>query len=537
MSRLANLKIRTKLLVALLPLVIMVIASAVYGSIAMIRADNQYSNLIGKSEKGLRSLTETRVRVNRFWQGLYKEIAQTDVDTKQLTEAELDRAAVEYNALSQKALRESPHLTQPIEGALAVFNQAVSDAHAVRTAALANDDQKAMQLMRGSVDAALERARVATVDVIEQGAKLVDKQSDDLTAATHRSVLIRWLIIGFGLIPSFILALYLAQREIVNVLLSFRGQILAVAEGRLDQPIPDLDRTNEIGEMSRALSTLQQVARERRNARLGQGSGGSHQGSFAGGRGFCRVRQNFAVADVGIHRTAYTEPFTSRIRSHCALPALAALRSMHLGNRKNLLWVRDWWGRLLLSVVPLAVEATAGNQIHISAGIRDPYPSTSAFRACPRSRGGDGSDRAGARSAPLSQRQQALLEALVPTVAVSAEILAGNLETKRLLEHTQVQAATVAAAEERSRLILGSVGEGICGLDMEGLISFINPAGAKMLGYEPEELVRQPMHALVHYARPDGSEFPPEECSAYKTLMDGQSRVAVDEVLWRKRRH
>ena len=203
MGPLANLKIRTKLLVALLPLVIMVIAATVYGSIAMIRADADYSNVIEKGEKALQSLTETRVRVNRFWQGLYKEIAQAEQDRKRLTDADLDQDATEYNALSQKALQQNPDLARPIEKALAVFNQAVSDSHAVRLAALANDDQKAMQLMRGGVDAELERARQANVDLIEQGAKSVNKHSDDLTAATHHAVLIIWSILGFGLVPAF----------------------------------------------------------------------------------------------------------------------------------------------------------------------------------------------------------------------------------------------------------------------------------------------------------------------------------------------
>ena len=59
------------------------------------------------------------------------------------------------------------------------------------------------------------------------------------------------------------LGLYVIQREITAVLLGFRGRMLEVAEGRLNCPIPNLDLTNEIGEMSRALRTLQCAAQER----------------------------------------------------------------------------------------------------------------------------------------------------------------------------------------------------------------------------------------------------------------------------------
>jgi len=134
----------------------------------------------------------------------------------------------------------------------------------------------------------------------------------------------------------------------------------------------------------------------------------------------------------------------------------------------------------------------------------------------------------------LSERQQALLDVLLPSVAMSAEILSGNIKTKELLEQTKLQAETLATVEERSRLILSSVDEGICGLSTEGAMTFVNSAGAKLLGYTPEELVGEGMHIRIHYARPDGSPFPYEECSMYKTTRDGQLRVVSDEVLWRK---
>ncbi|HYI97326.1 MAG TPA: response regulator, partial [Bryobacteraceae bacterium] len=136
--------------------------------------------------------------------------------------------------------------------------------------------------------------------------------------------------------------------------------------------------------------------------------------------------------------------------------------------------------------------------------------------------------------APISERQQSLLDALLPSVAMSAKILASNIRTKELLQQTQMQAETLTAVEERSRQILSSVDEGICGLNNDGLMTFINSSGATMLGYAPEELIGQQMHRQIHYAKPDGSPFPREECSMYKTARDGQRRVVSDEVLWRK---
>jgi PAS domain S-box len=89
-------------------------------------------------------------------------------------------------------------------------------------------------------------------------------------------------------------------------------------------------------------------------------------------------------------------------------------------------------------------------------------------------------------------------------------------------------------ADARFRQILSSVREGIIKVHSNGRMTFVNPFGAQLLGYEPEELIGRKMHSLVHYARADGSEYPPEECAIFRTAVDGTPRQIVDEVLWRK---
>ncbi|MEE9913923.1 MAG: PAS domain S-box protein [Deltaproteobacteria bacterium] len=130
-----------------------------------------------------------------------------------------------------------------------------------------------------------------------------------------------------------------------------------------------------------------------------------------------------------------------------------------------------------------------------------------------------------------------------------------NLRMKKLLKESQSQAAALAAselqltarrdelerqkeqliqAEERSRLILGSMQEGIWGLDADGKTTFVNRASLDMLGYTEEEVIGKPMHELVHYAYPDGSAYPLEHCHMYQTFVDGKPRTIENEVLWHK---
>jgi PAS domain S-box-containing protein len=89
-------------------------------------------------------------------------------------------------------------------------------------------------------------------------------------------------------------------------------------------------------------------------------------------------------------------------------------------------------------------------------------------------------------------------------------------------------------SEERVRLLLDSTGEGIYGTDPEGRCTFSNPACARLLGYDdPAELLGKDMHALCHYARPDGTPLPPDECRILRSYQHGLPTQADDEVFWR----
>ena len=88
--------------------------------------------------------------------------------------------------------------------------------------------------------------------------------------------------------------------------------------------------------------------------------------------------------------------------------------------------------------------------------------------------------------------------------------------------------------ESRFRAILNNAGEGIYGLDMDGNTTFVNPAGAEMLGYSAEELIGKPQHALIHHSRKDGTPYPKEECHIYASIRDGKFHRETEEVFWRK---
>ena len=73
----------------------------------------------------------------------------------------------------------------------------------------------------------------------------------------------------------------------------------------------------------------------------------------------------------------------------------------------------------------------------------------------------------------------------------------------------------------RAESILEGAGEGICGLDAKGVINFINPLGAKLVGWRAGELIGKSLHETIHYRRADRAPFSKQDCSLCATLRDG----------------
>lgn len=80
-------------------------------------------------------------------------------------------------------------------------------------------------------------------------------------------------------------------------------------------------------------------------------------------------------------------------------------------------------------------------------------------------------------------------------------------------------------------LILNSVSEGIFGLDNQGNGIFINPAGAAMLGYRPQEFIGK--RRAIQHTRCDGTPYTLKESPIYRTVRDGVPRASNEEIFWR----
>jgi PAS domain S-box-containing protein len=74
-------------------------------------------------------------------------------------------------------------------------------------------------------------------------------------------------------------------------------------------------------------------------------------------------------------------------------------------------------------------------------------------------------------------------------------------------------------AEEFRAVVMDNMAEGLYALDADGLVTYMNPAAALMLGWTDDELRGKPMHATVHFQRADGRKFAAEECSFFRSVL------------------
>ncbi len=88
--------------------------------------------------------------------------------------------------------------------------------------------------------------------------------------------------------------------------------------------------------------------------------------------------------------------------------------------------------------------------------------------------------------------------------------------------------------ERENQLILRAAGEGIYGVNADGVTTFINPAAERMLGWLATDLVGKDMHATVHHAHPDGTHYHHHDCPIYAAFRDGAVHQVDSEVFWRK---
>ena len=99
-------------------------------------------------------------------------------------------------------------------------------------------------------------------------------------------------------------------------------------------------------------------------------------------------------------------------------------------------------------------------------------------------------------------------------------------------EQHEAEEALHIATRQRE-LILESVGDGIYGIDLDGRLTFINAAGARLLGYGAEELTGRDIHDVIHHSHADGTPYSRVTSPILQAMRRREAVRMRDEVFWR----
>jgi PAS domain S-box-containing protein len=137
-------------------------------------------------------------------------------------------------------------------------------------------------------------------------------------------------------------------------------------------------------------------------------------------------------------------------------------------------------------------------------------------------------------SALNASLEKRVLERTAELQQANVELVREIAERERARQERQQAEDSLERLSRQNQLILNSAGDGIYGLDAQGTITFANPAAAKILGYDVEDLIGEWMHTLIRHSQFDESPYLWVESPIYTTLKAGTVQYQAGDRFWRR---
>jgi PAS domain S-box-containing protein len=470
----------------------------------------------------------------------------------------VDQSLAVYSALP-KAGKEEADLFEMLKVEWAAVRQADTDITATIEKLSRNTNQGVQKDLFVQYYRQYERLRPLYAKSRETMNKLISitnaqvKQELSQMESEIKSTRYVMLAFSFALVV-FIAALGLWILASINrPLASLRQSIHEISEGRLDHEVPGQQMENELGEIGRALEKLRDVARNQAISAQSKSISAEIAQALQKCTSFSEFGNVLTSKLAAIMGLVYGAFYLSD-PSHTKLERAGGYACDDSLHQKQFTWGQGLVGQAAFDKRIILLSLPQEEHVGAAIGMGTLKVNTVMIMPVANQNGVMGILELGALTA-FSADRQAMLEMLMPVIAMNLEILSANIETRQLLEKSQeqtlalavserqllarkdeleMQKELIAQSEERSRLILSAIGEGIFGVGSDGRVTFVNPSACSVLGYTEEELIGKLLHAEVHYAYSDGSEFPRLQCPMYLSSQDGVARTVDNEVLWRR---
>jgi two-component system sensor histidine kinase/response regulator len=296
---------------------------------------------------------------------------------------------------------------------------------------------------------------------------------------------------------------FLTYRRIVTPIRSLERSINTVAAGDYTQSVPFTEATDETGGLARSIEVLKQGAAAIDEQRWVKSSASTIIGELQGSSSLPEFGQRLLsglmpLLGGGVAGLYVFEEETRRIRRAAAYglaPGLEAVSTFALGEGLIGQCAQDRTSVSLASLPPDYLRITSGlgaampGEVHAS-----PLLSKDALLGVVEV----------ATFRPLDSRQHALIDELLPLVAMSLEILQRNLRTQELLGQTLAQQTELTAQQQQLqeteqffRSVLELAPDGLMVVDEKGVIRLANAQCEKLFGHTRDELMDRSVDMLV----------------------------------------
>ncbi|MBF0627119.1 MAG: PAS domain S-box protein [Magnetococcales bacterium] len=294
-----------------------------------------------------------------------------------------------------------------------------------------------------------------------------------------------------------------------------RDVVELLATGQLDIQVPNTDHPNEIGALARSIAVLQNGAREMEAQRWIKVNQATISSALQEAVDFADLARRFlsGVAPLlQIGHGAFYLHENGRLRLFNGY-AFRERKGFHPVFEVG----EGLVGQCALEKSPILISRPPPDYVRVGSAMGEAPPRTILVLPVMRN------DQLLAvvelaAFKPFDQHEQALLDGLIPLLAMSIEILDRNLRTRQLLDETRKQAHTMEtqasqlaaqtveleerrnalqATEEWYRGIIESAPDGMLVAERDGVIILANPRIHAMFGYPEEGLPGRRIEDLV----------------------------------------
>ena len=330
----------------------------------------------------------------------------------------------------------------------------------------------------------------------------------------EKVIFITFILMLLGLSLMLISSL-LMSKAILKPIKRLQDAVDNIANGKLHEVIPYTDDQNEIGRIARTFITLQTASQTIEMQRWGKEHFASISTKLYQVDTFDVFAHTFLSAICPILNAGYASFYQCQNNELHILGSYGHYFTPK--EKETILFGQGLVGQCAIEKKSIAINNVPENYVKIASSLGESLPSHVLVYPILRINELLGVIEI-ALFSPLSATEKALLDELMPTVAISIEILDRNLKTQMLLIETQtqtdnleiqaaqleeqaveleIQKAELKETEAWFRGIIESAPDAMLVVDVDGVIVLCNKRADEIFGYDSGELLWKNVDSLV----------------------------------------